>query len=77
MTRGAKNLHPNNPLPKNVHLNISIQCFLLTQSLWVGFDRYYDFVRASWLPLIIVIALAFDVLAGELTWVVGPSKGHL
>ncbi|MBQ8266534.1 MAG: amino acid permease [Bacteroides sp.] len=47
----------------------------LTQSLLVGFDRYFDFIRASWLSPIIAIALAFGVLAGVLTWVAGPSKG--
>ena len=47
----------------------------LTQSLLVGFDRYFDYIRASWLSPIIAIALAFGVLAGVLTWVAGPSKG--
>ena len=47
----------------------------LTQSLLVGFDRYFAFIRASWLSPIIAIALAFGVLAGVLTWVAGPSKG--
>jgi len=47
----------------------------LTQSLLVGFDRYFDFIRASWLSPVIAIALAFGVLAGVLTWVAGPSKG--
>ena len=47
----------------------------LTQSLLVGFDRYFAFIRASWLSPLIAIALAFGVLAGVLTWVAGPSKG--
>lgn len=47
----------------------------LTQSLLVGFDRYFDYIHASWLSPIIAIALAFGVLAGVLTWVAGPSKG--
>ena len=47
----------------------------LTQSLLVGFDRYFAYVHASWLSPIIAIALAFGVLAGVLTWVSGPSKG--
>ena len=47
----------------------------LTQSLLVGFDRYFAFIKASWLSPIIAIALAFGVLAGVLTWVSGPSKG--
>ena len=47
----------------------------LTQSLLVGFDRYFTFIRASWLSPVIAIALAFGVLAGVLTWVSGPSKG--
>ena len=47
----------------------------LTQSLLVGFDRYFAFIKASWLSPVIAIALAFGVLAGVLTWVAGPSKG--
>ena len=47
----------------------------LTQSLLVGFDRYFTFIRASWLSPVIAIALSFGVLAGVLTWVSGPSKG--
>lgn len=47
----------------------------LTQSLLVGFDRYFDFIHASWLSPVIAVALAFGVLAGVLTWVAGPSKG--
>ena len=47
----------------------------LTQSLLVGFDNYFKYIRMSWLSPIIAIALAFGVLAGVLTWVSGPSKG--
>ena len=47
----------------------------LTQSLLIGFDRYFNYIHASWLSPIIAIALAFGVLAGVLTWVAGPSKG--
>lgn len=47
----------------------------LTQSLLVGFDNYFNFLKASWLSPIIAVALAFGVLAGVLTWVAGPSKG--
>ena len=47
----------------------------LTQSLLVGFDNYFTYIRASWLSPIIAVALAFGVLAGVLTWVSGPSKG--
>lgn len=47
----------------------------LTQSLLIGFDKYFAFLRASWLSPIIAIALAFGVLASVLTWVSGPSKG--
>ena len=39
----------------------------LTQSLLVGFDNYFHYIRASWLSPIIAIALAFGVLAGVLT----------
>ena len=47
----------------------------LTQSLLVGFDNYFAFIKASWLSPVIAVALAFGVLAGVLTWVAGPSKG--
>ena len=47
----------------------------LTQSLLVGFDNYFQYIRMSWLSPIIAVALAFGVLAGVLTWVAGPSKG--
>ena len=47
----------------------------LTQSLLVGFDRYFAYIRASWLSPVIAVALACGVLAGVLTWVSGPSKG--
>ena len=47
----------------------------LTQSLLVGFDNYFEFLKMSWLSPVIAIALAFGVLAGVLTWVAGPSKG--
>jgi putative glutamate/gamma-aminobutyrate antiporter len=47
----------------------------LTQSLLISFDKYFDYIHASWLSPIIAIALAFGVLAGVLTWVAGPSKG--
>lgn len=47
----------------------------LTQSLLIGFDRYFDYFKASWASPILAIALMFGVLAGVLTWVAGPSKG--
>ena len=47
----------------------------LTQSLLIGFDKYFAFFRASWLSPVIAVALAFGVLASVLTWVSGPSKG--
>ncbi|MEF9930826.1 MAG: amino acid permease [Bacteroidales bacterium] len=47
----------------------------LTQSLLIGFDKYFAFIKASWLSPFIAVALAFGVLAGVLTWVAGPSKG--
>lgn len=47
----------------------------LTQSLLIGFDKYFAYIKASWLSPIIAVALAFGVLAGVLTWVAGPSKG--
>ena len=47
----------------------------LTQTLLIGFDSYFKFVKLSWMGPIIAIALVFGVLAGVLTWVAGPSKG--
>jgi putative glutamate/gamma-aminobutyrate antiporter len=47
----------------------------LTQTLLIGFDNYFSFLRMSWMGPIIAIALVFGVLAGVLTWVSGPSKG--
>ncbi len=47
----------------------------LTQSLLIGFDKYFSYLRASWLSPVIAVALAFGVLASVLTWVSGPSKG--
>lgn len=49
----------------------------LTQSLLVGFDNYFAFLKMSWMSPVIAIALMFGVLAGVLTWVAGPSKGLL
>ncbi|MFI3321324.1 MAG: amino acid permease [Rikenellaceae bacterium] len=47
----------------------------LTQSLLIGFDDYFKYLKMSWASPIIAVALMFGVLAGVLTWVAGPSKG--
>lgn len=47
----------------------------LTQSLLIGFDNYFSFLKISWAAPVIAVALMFGVLAGVLTWVAGPSKG--
>ena len=47
----------------------------LTQTLLIGFDNYFNYLKVSWMGPIIAIALVFGVLAGVLTWVAGPSKG--
>ncbi|MBR4088133.1 MAG: amino acid permease [Bacteroidales bacterium] len=47
----------------------------LTQSLLIGFDKYFAYLHAGWLSPLIAVALAFGVLASVLTWVSGPSKG--
>ncbi len=47
----------------------------LTQSLLIGFDKYFEYLRMSWASPIIAVAIVFGVLAGVLTWVSGPSKG--
>ena len=59
----------------NEHIIIPKSDINLTQILLVGFDRYFAYIRASWLSPVIAVALAFGVLAGVLTWVSGPSKG--
>jgi putative glutamate/gamma-aminobutyrate antiporter len=47
----------------------------LTQSLLIGFDNYFKYLKISWAGPIIAVALMFGVLASVLTWVAGPSKG--
>lgn len=47
----------------------------LTQSLLVGFERYFSYIHASWLSPVMAVALTFGVIAGVLVWVSGPSKG--
>jgi putative glutamate/gamma-aminobutyrate antiporter len=47
----------------------------LTQTLLIGFDNYFHFLKMSWMGPVVAIALVFGVLAGVLTWVAGPSKG--
>ena len=54
---------------------ISAKDISLTQTLLIGFDNYFHYLRMSWMGPIIAIALVFGVLAGVLTWVSGPSKG--
>lgn len=46
----------------------------LTQSLLIGFDNYFHYLRISWASPIIAVALMFGVLAGVLTWVSGRRK---
>lgn len=47
----------------------------LTQSLLVGFDNYFEYIKASWMSPIIAISLAIGVFAAVLIWVSGPSRG--
>ena len=47
----------------------------ITQSLLVGFGKYFEYLKMSWAAPLISICLVFGVLAGVLTWVAGPSKG--
>lgn len=47
----------------------------LTQSLLIGFDRYFDYLHLSWAKPVIAVCLMLGVLAGVLTWVAGPSRG--
>lgn len=47
----------------------------LTQSLLVGFDNYFAYIRASWMSPVIAGALTIGVFAAVLVWVSGPSRG--
>ncbi|MBP3547950.1 MAG: amino acid permease [Alistipes sp.] len=47
----------------------------LTQTLLIGFDRYFSFLGMPWMGSVVAVALVFGVLACVLTWVSGPSKG--
>lgn len=47
----------------------------LTQSLLIGFDKYFAYFNMAWASPLIAVALAFGVLACVLIWVAGPSKG--
>lgn len=47
----------------------------LTQSLLVGFDNYFAYIKTSWMSPIIAGALAIGVFAAVLVWVSGPSRG--
>jgi putative glutamate/gamma-aminobutyrate antiporter len=47
----------------------------LTQTLLIGFDRYFSYFRMPWVGSVVAVALVFGVLASVLTWVSGPSKG--
>ena len=47
----------------------------LTQSLLIGFDNFFKYLRISWAGPVIAVALVFGVLASVLIWVAGPSKG--
>lgn len=47
----------------------------LTNSVLIGFDNYFAYIKASWLSPIIAICLAIGVFAAVLIWVSGPSRG--
>lgn len=47
----------------------------LTQSLLIGFNRYFEYLHLSWASPVIAVCLVLGVLAGVLTWVAGPSRG--
>ena len=47
----------------------------LTQTLLIGFDRYFSYFHMPWVGSVVAVALVFGVLASVLTWVSGPSKG--
>ena len=47
----------------------------LTQSLLIGFDRYFAYLHLKWASPVIAVCLMLGVLAGVLTWVAGPSRG--
>ena len=48
----------------------------LTQSLLIGFDNYFHYLRISWASPIIAVALMFGVLAGVLTWGIGSVERY-
>ena len=47
----------------------------LTQSLLIGFDRYFAYLHLKWASPVIAVCLMLGVLAGVLPWVAGPSRG--
>lgn len=47
----------------------------LTQSLLVGFNNYFTYIKTSWMSPIIAVSLAIGVFAAVLVWVSGPSRG--
>ncbi len=47
----------------------------LTQSLLIGFDRYFDYLHLSWAKPVIAVCLMLGVLAGVRTGVAGPARG--
>ena len=47
----------------------------LTQSVLMGFDRYFHYFKIPWMSVIIAIALAIGVFAEALVWISSPSKG--
>ncbi|WP_409240670.1 amino acid permease [Mergibacter septicus] len=49
----------------------------LTQSLLVAYNDMFKWTGVAWLAPIIAVALAISVLAGVVTWVVGPLSGLL
>lgn len=49
----------------------------LTQSLLVAYDDMFRWAGVGWLAPVMAIALAIGVLAGIVTWVVGPATGLL
>ena len=47
----------------------------LTNSVLIGFDNYFNYIKASWLSPIIAVCLSIGVFSAVLVWISGPSQG--
>ena len=47
----------------------------LTNSVLIGFDNYFSYIKASWLSPVIAVCLFIGVFSAVMVWVSGPSQG--